>query len=317
MLSVIMPSYNSAPFVAAAIGSVLAQTVTDFELIVCDDGSTDGTLDIVAAFAARDPRVRLLRHGFRCVSLNCNAAARVARGDWIVRHDADDLMVPRRLEWQTEAAAREPSVALWGGHALVVDRRDRPLWTITTGPTTDAEYRRTRDTGDLFVIQGPTVMVRRDLFLDLGGYDPAYETAEDLEFLARVAERAPVRIVPRVLTHYRLHGSSVTAAKAARQVLLLDHVVARSRARLAGRPAESLDAYVARLDAQPWVRRTARRIDRMSRQLIRDANLHWAERRRMDALGAAAMATLLNPGFALRRVAGRLTRLAAWQARPG
>lgn len=315
MISVVMPTFDTAPFVARAIESVLAQTFTDFELIVCDDGSADGTLDIVDAYARRDPRIRVLRHGFRSPSLNCNAAVRAARHPWIARLDADDVMVPRRLEWQLEAAARDPSVALWGGHVLVVDRHDRPLWTITTGPTDDARYRRLRDTGDLIVIQGPSVMVRRDLFLELGGYDRTYDVAEDLELLARIARRAPVRILPRVLTHYRLHGTSITAARAAHQLRLLNHVVERNRAWRDGRPEEDFAAYAARLDAAPWPARLAERVEGLARQTIRDANLHWAERRRVRALAAAGAAALLNPRFAVERVASRLRRIAVWRLR--
>lgn len=313
MISVVMPSFDTAPFIARAIESVLAQTFTDFELIVCDDGSTDGTLDIVDEYARRDPRIRVLRHAFRSPSLNCNAAVRAARRPWIARLDSDDTMVPRRLEWQMEAAARDPSVALWGGHVLVVDRHDRPLWTITTGPTSDADWRRMRDTGDLIVIQGPSVMVRRDLFLELGGYDRTYDVAEDLELLARIAREAPVRTIPRVLTHYRLHGTSITAARAAHQLRLLNHVVDRSRAWIAGRPEESFAAWSARMDAAPWPVRMAERIDGLSRQTIRNANLHWAERRRMRGLAAAAAALVLNPRFAVERVASRTRRIAVWR----
>ncbi|MGF7213477.1 glycosyltransferase involved in cell wall biosynthesis [Skermanella aerolata] len=115
MISVVMPSYNSAAFVAEAIESVRAQTFPYFELLVCDDGSTDGTQAIVQEYTRRDGRIRLLQHGFRSVSRNCNAAMEAARYDWIARIDADDIMHRHRLERQMAAATEDPSVVLWGG----------------------------------------------------------------------------------------------------------------------------------------------------------------------------------------------------------
>ena len=175
MISVVMPSYNSAAFVAEAIESVLAQTFPYFELLVCDDGSTDGTQAIVQEYTRRDGRVRLLQHGFRSVSRNCNAAMEAARYDWIARIDADDIMHRHRLERQMAAAAADPSVVLWGGFARLIDRTGRILRTAALGPTSEAGFQELRHSGRMIVILGPTVMFRRSLALELGGYDPRFD----------------------------------------------------------------------------------------------------------------------------------------------
>ena len=93
-VSVIMPAYNVAPYVGAAIGSVLDQTFTDLELIVIDDGSTDATFEIAAACAARDPRVRLLRKPNGGISSARNHGLRAASGAFIAILDSDDLWSP-------------------------------------------------------------------------------------------------------------------------------------------------------------------------------------------------------------------------------
>ncbi|HEV7371507.1 glycosyltransferase family 2 protein [Arenibaculum sp.] len=308
MISVVMPSYNSAPFVTEAIQSVLDQTFPYFELLVCDDGSQDGTQDIVAAFARRDGRVRLLQHSFRSVSLNCNAAVEQARFPWIARLDADDLMVPERLEWQIRAAGRAPEVVLWGGYAHLINRRGKVLRTARSGPTTQAEYQRLRRTGEMIVVQGPSVTFRRDLFLALGGYDRRFDSAEDLEFLSRIAEHGPVRVLPRAVTHYRIHGASITAGRAARQHRLFRYIEARNHARLDGRREESLEVFLVRLDAAPPTDWVVDHVREMSLQHYRNASVHAAEGRIAHAALAAGLAVLLGPRISLGRIAGRVSR---------
>lgn len=308
MISVVMPSYNSAPFIAEAIQSVLGQTYSHFELLVCDDGSQDGTQDIVRVFARRDSRIHLLQHAFRSVSLNCNAAIERARFPWIARLDADDVMVPQRLEWQMRAAEHAPEVVLWGGYARLVNRRGKILRTAWSGPTTQADYERQRRTGEMIVIQGPSVTFRRDLFLALGGYDRRFDSAEDLEFLNRIAECGPVRVLPYAVTHYRIHGASITAGRAARQQRLFRYIEARNHARLEGRREESLERFLARLDALPALGRLAERRQGWSLQQYRNASVHVAEGRIVHAVLAGLLAVALGPRISLRRFGGRVSR---------
>ena len=98
-VSVVMPAYNAARYLAPAIESVLTQTLRELELIVVDDGSTDASADIAADFAARDPRVRVLRLAHRGIT-NVNIGVEAARCDLIGRTDADDVCLPTRFEKQ-------------------------------------------------------------------------------------------------------------------------------------------------------------------------------------------------------------------------
>src|SRR4051794_8841043 len=136
MISVVMPSYNSADFIEQAIASVLAQTFPHFELLVCDDGSTDQTIPIVERLMSEDHRIRLLRNNCRNISRNCNLGLAQAKYPWIARLYADDIMHPTRLERQIEAAERDPAVVLWGSYARLVNRQGNPLRTLRTGPVT-------------------------------------------------------------------------------------------------------------------------------------------------------------------------------------
>ena len=107
-VSIIMPAYNVAPYIGAAIGSVLDQTFTDLELLVVDDGSTDGTFEIASACAARDPRIRVLHKPNGGISSARNCGLRVATGPVIAILDSDDLWLPAYLSTQMGIFERRP-----------------------------------------------------------------------------------------------------------------------------------------------------------------------------------------------------------------
>lgn len=203
-----MPVRNQARFVGAAVESVLRQTLTDFELIVADDGSTDGTRDVVAR--ARDDRVRLLalpRAG--CVPALA-AAARAARGAYLTRQDADDLSHPERLARQVGFLDAHPAYGLVGGDYRLIDAAGRPRGTVHT-LLSDAQIRRT------FLVDlpfcGPLVMVRRAAAEAAGGFVDARLTAfEDPDLCLRVVRRFPAANLPETIYDYRRHDANVSSA---------------------------------------------------------------------------------------------------------
>jgi glycosyltransferase involved in cell wall biosynthesis len=117
MISIVMPSYNSSAFIREAIDSLISQTYPHFELLVCDDGSSDATQEIVREMASGDNRIKLIVNQHGGVSRNCNVGLRMAKFPWIARLDADDVAVSDRLETQIKAAERDPEVICWGGEA--------------------------------------------------------------------------------------------------------------------------------------------------------------------------------------------------------
>src|SRR6516164_1649055 len=135
LVSIITPAYNSADYIGETIASVRAQTFTDFELIVADDGSTDGTPDVVRTAAAGDPRVVLTEtpHGGAAVARN--TALHVARGRFIALLDSDDVWMPDYLSAQLSIAERCPGGGVVTANAISRggDLDGRPIWPATTG----------------------------------------------------------------------------------------------------------------------------------------------------------------------------------------
>jgi len=307
MISIVMPSYNSSAFIREAIDSLISQTYPRFELLVCDDGSSDDTQEIVREMAARDSRIRLIvnRHGG--VSRNCNVGLREARFPWIARLDADDVAVPDRLEVQIRAAERNPEVICWGGGARLINRQGRMLRGAQLGPVNENEFQALRRSGKVIYILGPTVMFRRDDALAVGGYDPRFDGAEDIELLSRLACRGSLRTLPKVLTLYRIHGQSVTAHRSAQQRHLFYFIEARNHAWQAGGDLE-LERYLADLAARPALERLRDGIAGKGSQYYRNTSIHFAERRLLRALGTGAIAALLQPIATSQRFGRRLVR---------
>ena len=204
-----MAVYNAERFVAEAIASVLAQTFRDFELLVIDDGSSDGTADIVARFA--DPRIRCVPAGGRLgLPGALNLGMQHASGELVARHDHDDLSHPQRLEKQVAYLAAHPGVALLGTRAWLIDEQGKRLGSLDR-PVDEVSIRWYHLLDNPFVHS--SVMFRRSVvWEELGGYDAALPSSEDYELWSRVLERHTVANLPERLLHYRLSAVSKMAA---------------------------------------------------------------------------------------------------------
>ena len=128
--SIIMAAYNASATIADAIDSVLAQTQTDWQLVAVDDGSTDDTADVVAAYAAADSRIVLVRQSNAGTACARNAGAQLASGRWWVFLDADDMLLPQYLEKQSAFMTREPGYDIYSTNAdyLLRDGSRRAVW---------------------------------------------------------------------------------------------------------------------------------------------------------------------------------------------
>ncbi|MFW5771863.1 MAG: glycosyltransferase family 2 protein [Phototrophicaceae bacterium] len=307
MISVVMPTFNAQTYLREAVDSVLAQTYPHFELLVIDDGSSDGTRAIVREYAARDARVRLIEQDRSGVSRACNTGVREARYPWIARLDADDIATPERFALQMAQAAAHPDVGVWGGYAIQINRWSERIGVVHLGPTDDAQYyQRISDMRHMDIVN-TTCLLRRDIMLKAGGYDPLFDGAESVELLSRMARFAPMRVIPEYLVLYRIHAHSVTNANTAREWQVIDFIEARNRAWAAGGDLKwaEYDAYMRQL---PFYTRLRHDLFTRSRKSYRVAGIHVAEKRYVAALLALLRAGLYNPRFTLSRVINRLHR---------
>jgi glycosyltransferase involved in cell wall biosynthesis len=134
LISVCMPVYNAERYVSEAIESVLSQTFKDFEFLILDDGSTDGSLAILKGHAERDPRIRLTSRPNKGLAPTLNELMDQARGEFVARMDADDVSLPERLERQADYLRKHPDCVIVGCHALVMDSDGDPHLCLVPGP---------------------------------------------------------------------------------------------------------------------------------------------------------------------------------------
>jgi glycosyltransferase involved in cell wall biosynthesis len=203
-----MAVWNGLPWVDDAVASILGQTLADLELIVVDDGSTDGTA--AALGAVRDGRLRVVGQGHAGLTRSLNRALAMARAPLVARLDADDTARPERLARQAAHLAARPDVGLLGTGALEIDGDGRPLRTVVP-PEDDESIRRALIRTNPFVHS--SVMFRRAIVERAGGYDERLAVAQDYDLWLRLAPLTRFANLPEPLVVRRLLAGRVSIAR--------------------------------------------------------------------------------------------------------
>jgi len=195
-----MPVHNAMPYLPSAIESVLSQTFRDFELFIGDDCSTDGALDCIRGYAARDSRIRYARSESRMGPVaSSNWVANEARAPIVARMDADDISHPRRFELQMQALAEHPDAAMVGSLYDLIDRDGRKL--------RDCD-RSVLLLGKLVPFAHPTMMYRNDVFQNVGRYREGTDYFEDTDLFIRFLKVGSILVIADTLLSVRLYGGS-------------------------------------------------------------------------------------------------------------
>jgi glycosyltransferase involved in cell wall biosynthesis len=240
-ISVLLPVWHAVRFLPAALDSVLAQTFPDFEVIAIDDGTRDGSADVLAAFAARDSRVRVVRQANQGIVVSLNHALELARAPFIARMDHDDVSRPDRFAKQIAFLQRHPEVSAVSGAMDVIDQDGTYLRTDAF-PTLPAVV----ESELLFrnCVCHPAVMARTEALRKVGGYRKNAQLAEDYDLWLRLSEFGQIANLPDVLLSYRLHPVRMSTRGYIAQELavLAARGAARQRRRGNPDPLESSDA---------------------------------------------------------------------------
>jgi len=246
-ISAVLPVYNGEAYVREAVESILAQTFPDFELIIINDGSTDGSGEILRELASRDPRIVLVERANGGLVSALNEGIEMARADLIARMDADDAAVPERFALQLARMRAEPELGVLGSFIRIVDKTGR---FIRQGsyPVMPAETARFLKHGS--PLAHPTVMMRKEAVMKVGGYRQAFSHCEDYDLWLRISELGyAIANIPQPLLNYRVHGANVSTVH--REAQELGTIVARlaHRCRKAGLPdpVDGVDKIQAKL----------------------------------------------------------------------
>jgi glycosyltransferase involved in cell wall biosynthesis len=206
-VSILVAAYNAEAFIAEAIESVLGQTFADWELIICDDGSEDATSSIVQTFAASDPRIKLIRQANAGAAVAREVAYAQSSGEYIVILDADDRLLPDKLQIQTCLLDNTPDTGLVYGDTWLCDQDGQRI------ELESERYPGQHKSGDVFValccgnmMAVHSAMVRRTAVEAVGGiHHPARMQIADWDLWLRIAAEYSFAYHPEAVAEYRLH----------------------------------------------------------------------------------------------------------------
>ncbi len=210
-ITVLLPVYNAGNPLKSSIESILKQSHEEFEFLIIDDASTDASQETIRRYAAMDSRIRPVFHvQNQGLAATLNEGVQISEGDWIARMDQDDEALPDRLAIQSRFLSTRPRVAVAGSFVFYMGidpGHDR----LIQFPTSHEEISRILpETNCLF---HPTVMMRREMILDMGGYRPEFKNAEDYDLWLRVSKQYELANIPVALLRYRFSVSGMTLGR--------------------------------------------------------------------------------------------------------
>jgi glycosyltransferase involved in cell wall biosynthesis len=240
-LCVVMGVRNGASALRETLDSVLTQLGVDLEFVVVDDGSDDETPAILCDYAARDPRLRILRQAKLGLTRALIAGCEAARAPVIARQDCDDVSLPGRFAQQLAKLAATPGAALVSTSTEYVGPRGEALYSMK-----DTDERLQARLADMSDPRGPSchgaALFTVDAYGKAGGYRAAFPVAQDLDLWMRLYETGPCVAVPCILYRARLSPSGVSATRRAHQLAFKQIIAEGAAARRSGRPDMSVEA---------------------------------------------------------------------------
>jgi len=205
-ITVLMPAYNTEAYIAEAIESILNQGFTDFEFLIINDGSTDGTLQIIESYT--DPRIKYYTIENRGVTGALNFGLSLSRGTYIARFDADDVCYPQRLQVQFEFLEQNPGYVLVGSEADYIDQNGKYLFTYRFSDYENDEIRTAAFKECPFI--HASVMYRKQAVIAAGSYDKDAITFEDHLLWRNLASYGKMKNLHEPLIKVRFNAASVT-----------------------------------------------------------------------------------------------------------
>lgn len=205
-VSVLMPVFNTGKYLAEALQSISNQSYTDFELVVIDDGSTDGSTELLKQYALKEPRLRLISRENRGLIATRNQLLAEAKGSLIAWMDSDDISYPQRLATQVTVLSGDPSLVCVGTYAQCIDPNGE-LLNVEQYPQTHPEILAEQLRGG--AMRFPTTMMRLDAARSVGGFREPFRIGEDFDLLLRLSEVGTMHNLTESLYYYRQHLASV------------------------------------------------------------------------------------------------------------
>lgn len=206
LISIIIPNYNYAKYIARTIDSALAQTYPNIEVVVVDDESKDDSLDVLEEFGSR---IKVIAQTNQGVSAARNNGVAASSGELVAFLDADDLWSPEKLERQMAIIDRDAEIGLVHCWMTYIDTEDKPMGQMADGTAGQIAAEILRFDGGGVIGAGSTSLIPRRVFDEVGGFDVRMSTAADWDISYRIAARYKIGMVCEPLVQYRIHNSNM------------------------------------------------------------------------------------------------------------
>lgn len=208
LISVVMSVFNDAPYLDAAVRSIREQEFADFEFLIVNDGSTDGSTEILRAHAREDRRIRLIEQENRGLVASLNRAIGDARGRLVARMDGDDRSLPERFGRQVAYLQAKPDVGVVGAQIRLIDATGRRIKDAVDYPRDPAAFVAALHGKP--VMSHPAAMIVRSHLEAVGGYRPQFRHCEDYDLWLRLSERTRLCSLDEILLEYRVNPDQVS-----------------------------------------------------------------------------------------------------------
>lgn len=311
LISVLLPVYNAERYLRTAVGSILTQSERDFELVIINDGSSDGSGDLLEALATTDDRIRVVHVSNGGVVKALNLGLGLCRGEFIARMDADDISTTSRFDTQRAYLQAHPKCVALGSAVTIISQDGVPV-RVASYPTGPSNVARSMLSG--CAMAHPTVMMRRQAIEAVGGYRGALAHAEDYDLWLRMMQYGELDNIPLPLLQYRQHSGQVSTRFSIEQAISTALALELFRLRDSGLAEPDLTSVrplsLKEIRALPLTAAARARIclsglspssTQSSRELLQDT-LKWVGQNAPEAFGEARSAkSLWHLAWALLR----------------
>jgi glycosyltransferase involved in cell wall biosynthesis len=310
-ISVVIPVYNQEKYLAETINSVIAQTFTDFELILVDDGSKDKSAQIIREYAERDKRIVPLIQANSGKPKAVNAAVAIAKGEYIAFMDHDDLMLPTRLERQMVFHKENPEVDGSSSNCYYIDDDGKLMGTqIYPGLRTIEQCKNAIINNEVVVCAFTGLTVKKIAFVNSGGLRTEFWPNDDTEFFNRFIEKGfSLIIIQEFLMEYRAHSASTTIADSWGMYLGNEYTNQYILSRRRGEPELSFKEFKNIENKKSWASKIERK--RLCYAIVfqKEAGFAMHRSKYMEFVWKSIIASALNPRLMIAIARKRMTMI--------
>ncbi len=305
-VSILIPAYNADHYIAETIESILVQTYPNFELLIIDDGSTDNTLAIIKSYAEKDPRIKVISQANSGIPNTLNKGIELSENEWICRMDADDLMMPNRIERQLAFIAENPDLAVASSYVYNIDENGKIIGQFRSKFTNKAVVEEYVRTNQLIGFHHPAVIMKKSVIQALGGYRN-FSYAEDLDLWNRVAEQGYLVLVqPEFLLKYRIHSTATSVANVKQGTQQTNWIQECMIRRCQGEPEPTWSEFLVIQSQKPWWKKLDQQRKDLSHLFYKAAVTNFSKHEYHWLLPNLLGALLLRPRYIVDQVTSKI-----------